>query len=119
MARSGAAVYAHLQVASSFSLQYGTATPLALANYAAGIGHDIVGLTDRDGVYGAVRWVQACQRVGISPVLGVDLAIESINIAAETKNVVPPHMVVAGWMNGAHGWSSLRVVLAGGPHFVD
>lgn len=117
MARSGAAVYAHLQVASSFSLQYGTATPLALANYAAGIGHDIVGLTDRDGVYGAVRWVQACQRVGISPVLGVDLAIESINIAAETKKRrTPAHG--GSWVDerrprvvflarGARGWAAL------------
>ena len=117
MASSDATAYAHLQVASSFSLQYGTATPLALAKYAAELGHDIVGLTDRNGVYGAVRWVQACQRVGINPVLGVDLAVEAIfKPPKATKRRTPAHG--GGWINeqrprvvflarGARGWASL------------
>ncbi len=36
---------------------------------------DALALTDRDGVYGAVRFAKACQREGIRPVLGVDLAV--------------------------------------------
>src|SRR5204863_1221558 len=32
-------------------------------------------LTDRDGLYGAIRFVQACTEAGIDPILGVDLAI--------------------------------------------
>ncbi len=121
MARYGAAAFAHLQVASSFSLQYGTATPAALAQYAAEFGHDIVGLTDRNGVYGAVRWVQACQRVGISPVLGVDLAVDLAIEAATGKSRVSKRRTPAhggGWVDeqrprvvflarGARGWASL------------
>ena len=117
MARSGAAVYAHLQVASSFSLQYGTATPLALAQHAAELGQDIVALTDRDGVYGAVRWVQACRQVGISPVLGVELAIETDHLArGPKKRRTPAHG--GSWVDeqrprvvflarGARGWAGL------------
>ncbi|MCX6424247.1 MAG: PHP domain-containing protein, partial [Actinobacteria bacterium] len=121
MARSGAAAFAHLQVASSFSLQYGTATPAALAQYAAEFGHDIVGLTDRNGVYGAVRWVQACQRVGISSVLGVDLVVDLASEVATgssrgSKRRTPAHG--GGWVDeqrprvvflarGADGWASL------------
>jgi error-prone DNA polymerase len=77
--------FTHLQVASGYSLQYGTATPQALADRAVELGQPIIGLTDRDGLYGAVRWALACRRAGISPVLGVDLAME-----ATTPVMSPP-----------------------------
>ena len=38
-------------------------------------------LTDRDGLYGAVRFATACGRAGIAPVLGVDLAVEPLGSA--------------------------------------
>ena len=41
---------------------------------------DALALTDRDGVYGAVRFAKACQAVGIRPILGVDLAVEPSGI---------------------------------------
>jgi len=68
--------FSHLHVASAYSLQYGTAMPQALADRAAELGQPIMGLTDRDGLYGAVRWALACRKAGIRPVLGVDLAME-------------------------------------------
>ena len=37
---------------------------------------DTLALTDRDGVYGAVRFAKACLSAGVRPILGVDLAIE-------------------------------------------
>ena len=68
--------FSHLHVASGYSLQYGTATPMAIAERAAALGQPIVGLTDRDGLYGAVRWALACRATGVAPVIGVDLAME-------------------------------------------
>ncbi|WP_311198054.1 PHP domain-containing protein [Ornithinimicrobium sp. INDO-MA30-4] len=65
--------FPHLHVASSFSLRHGASTPAELVRRAADLGQSTLALTDRDGTYGAVRFVQACQEVGISPVLGVDL----------------------------------------------
>ncbi|HEX2314107.1 MAG TPA: PHP domain-containing protein, partial [Thermomonospora sp.] len=64
----------HLHVASSFSLRYGVAPPRALAERAAELGMDLLALTDRDGVYGAVKHVRACRAAGVSPILGADLA---------------------------------------------
>jgi hypothetical protein len=70
------APFTHLQIASGYSLQYGTAMPDAIAQHVADLGQPIAGLTDRDGLYGAVRWMLACRETGVRPVLGVDLAME-------------------------------------------
>jgi error-prone DNA polymerase len=67
--------FAHLHVASGFSLRYGASTPASLVERAAALGQPALALTDRDGLYGAVRFVQACDEAGIAPVLGVDLAV--------------------------------------------
>jgi error-prone DNA polymerase len=76
--------FSHLQVASGYSLQYGTVMPSTLAERAAELDQPIMGLTDRDGLYGAVRWALACRAAGIGPVLGVDLAME------QTSPVIDP-----------------------------
>lgn len=56
-------------------MRYGTATPEALVERAAQHRQSIVALTDRDGLYGAVRFVTAATAAGLAPVLGVDLAV--------------------------------------------
>ncbi len=68
--------FVHLQVASGVSLRHGASHPHALVERAAEHGMDALALTDRDGVYGAVRFALACQSAGIAPILGVDLAVE-------------------------------------------
>jgi len=74
---AGPAEFAHLHVASSFSLRYGTATPRALAARAASLGMSALALTDRDGLYGAFKHVQACADAGIKPLLGADLGLRT------------------------------------------
>ena len=69
--------FAHLHVASSHSLRYGTATPEVLVQRAAELGQSIIGLSDRNGLYAAVRWARECMRCGLRPVLGVDIAVEA------------------------------------------
>ncbi|HNN48702.1 MAG TPA: PHP domain-containing protein, partial [Marmoricola sp.] len=73
--------FTHLHVASSYSLRFGASHPDALVERAAEHGMDSLALTDRDGVYGAVRFVNACQRAGISPILGADLAVHETGSA--------------------------------------
>ncbi len=68
--------FVHLHVASGFSMRYGASTPQALVQRAAELDQPALALTDRDGLYGAVRFVQACTDAGIAPILGVDLAVE-------------------------------------------
>lgn len=67
--------FTHLRVASCYSLQFGAAQPEALVKQAADYNMDMIGLTDRDGLYGAVRFAKACQAAGVSPIVGVDLAV--------------------------------------------
>ncbi|HEX4290089.1 MAG TPA: DNA polymerase III subunit alpha, partial [Trebonia sp.] len=100
---AGPAEFAHLHVASSFSLRYGTATPGALAARAASLGMSALALTDRDGLYGAFKHVQACADAGIKPLLGADLGLRA---SAGLDRVT---LLAAG----RQGWASLcRLVSA-------
>ena len=65
----------HLRTVSSHSLRHGISTPAQLVEVAAQWGQQALALTDRDGLYGAVLFAQACQGAGIAPILGVDLGL--------------------------------------------
>ena len=65
-------------MASGYSLRHGASSPAALVARAAALGQDTLALTDRDGLYGAVRFVLACRDAGIAPVLGIDLAVHPV-----------------------------------------
>jgi error-prone DNA polymerase len=67
--------FVHLHVASGYSLQYGASHPHVLVERAVEQEMDTLALTDRDGTYGAVRFVKAAMSAGIRPILGVDLAM--------------------------------------------
>ena len=73
--------FVHLHVASGYSLRHGASHPQALVERAAEHGMDALALTDRDGIYGAVRFAKACQGAGLRPVLGVDLAVAPISLS--------------------------------------
>src|SRR4051812_18354669 len=45
---------------------------------------DTLALTDRDGMYGVVKFANACRKAGIRPVFGVDLAVTPITSAGST-----------------------------------
>ncbi|HEX2028154.1 MAG TPA: PHP domain-containing protein, partial [Nitriliruptorales bacterium] len=68
--------FAHIAVRSSYSLRDGAIRPRELAAAAALHGMSHVALTDRDGLYGAVRFAQACATTGVTPVFGADLALD-------------------------------------------
>lgn len=82
--------FPHLHVASGYSLRHGASSPAALVARAAEHGMDALALTDRDGLYGAVKFATACTAAGIDPILGVDLAVEPM------AAVVAPRSSVAG-----------------------
>jgi len=95
--------FAHLHVASWYSLRYGTASPAALAAAARDLGMPALALTDRDGLYGAFKHAQACKAVGIAPILGADLRAGN-----DTR--------VTLLATGRRGWAALcRLVSTGCP----
>lgn len=67
--------FAHLRVASGYSFQYGASHPSQLVAEAARLGMSTLAITDRGGLYGAIRFAKACLKEGIAPVVGVDLAV--------------------------------------------
>ncbi|MEP6464357.1 MAG: DNA polymerase III subunit alpha [Frankiaceae bacterium] len=89
--------FAHLHVASGYSMRYGASHPRALVERAAEHGQQTLALTDRDGMYGAVKFVQACSAVGLRPILGVDLAVApaSIGVPPGRTSGVPPRRTPA------------------------
>jgi error-prone DNA polymerase len=76
------APFVHLHVASGYSLRHGASSPAVLVDRAADHGMDTLALTDRDGVYGAVKFVTACMARGIRPILGTDLAVAPYDVDA-------------------------------------
>jgi len=68
--------FVHLDVRSFFSLKEGAFSPEDLARRAAELGMRAVALTDRDGLYGAARFVAACRKHRVKPILGAALTVE-------------------------------------------
>ncbi|HTT50064.1 MAG TPA: DNA polymerase III subunit alpha [Streptosporangiaceae bacterium] len=108
--------FAHLHVASAYSLRYGVATPAALAARAAGLGMRALALTDRDGLYGAVKHAVACADAGIAPILGADLALAArrgqeparvLNPSAPARLHSEDADRVTLLAEGSQGWASL------------
>ncbi len=96
------ATFVHLQTASAFSAHYGTARPEQLVAAAAEFGAPIAALTDRDGLYGAVRHIRTCLAAGIAPVVGVDLALAERDGTPAGRIVLLAH-----GRNGGAGWATV------------
>jgi error-prone DNA polymerase len=69
--------FVHLDVRSCFSLKEGAFTPEQLVARVAELGMHTVALTDRDGLYGAARFVSACRHEGVRPILGASLTVRA------------------------------------------
>jgi error-prone DNA polymerase len=82
--------FVHLHVASGYSMRFGANHPADLVARAAEHGMGALALTDRDGLYGAVKFALACRSSGIRPIFGVDLAV-----APALDTTVPPALAHA------------------------
>ena len=75
--------FVHLDVRSCFSLKEGAFTPEQLAarveaqRQASGSDPPAVAMTDRDGLYGAARFVRACESQGVRAILGASLTVRA------------------------------------------
>jgi len=106
--------FVHLHVASGWSLRHGADTPEQLVAVAADHEMSTLALTDRDGVAAAVRFATACQRAGLQPVLGADLAVRPVAPAPPSPSparggatVDPRWPRITVLAEGAAGWAAL------------
>ncbi len=68
--------YAELHCHSNFSFLDGASHPIELALQARELGLRSLAITDTGGVYGAVRFVDACKKADIHPVIGTCLEVD-------------------------------------------
>ena len=64
-----------LRVLSSFTMLEGAMEPKTIAERAAALGFPAIALTDRNGLYGAMPFSDACIAKGVQPIVGAMLAL--------------------------------------------
>ncbi|MCK5429451.1 MAG: DNA polymerase III subunit alpha, partial [Anaerolineales bacterium] len=97
-------LFIHLHTHSYYSLLEGLLSPQELARAAAASGMPALALTDHDNLTGAVEFYDACQEVGVQPILGLELDL-----------ALPPDLAVMPEGSGKlvllamdlDGWSNL------------
>jgi DNA-directed DNA polymerase III PolC len=85
-------MFIHLTAHSAYSLQEGLLLPAELAQAAAADGMSALGLTDHRLLSGTVEFVSACLKVGIQPILGLEVDLETGPLALLA-------MDQSGWAN--------------------
>jgi len=84
--------FVHLHVHSHFSFMDGASSPDALLERAAGYGMAALGLTDHQGLYGAIRFYRAALEMGVKPIIGAEVVIEAAGLEGEAtiEGDLPP-----------------------------
>ena len=69
--------YAELHCQSNFTFLEGASHPEEIVERSAELGLDAVALTDRDGLYGAVRFAKAAKATKLGAIVGVELTLDA------------------------------------------
>src|SRR6516225_3049192 len=69
--------YVELHAHSAYSFLDGASLPEELAARAAELGYDALALTDHDGVYGSLEFAHAAKHLGLRPITGAEVTLES------------------------------------------
>ena len=115
--------FTHLHVASAYSGHYGVTRPELLAEAARAQGSSALAVTDRDGLYGAVKHIGACLQLGISPIVGVELLVvdEQTSMSSRVSRTERARVVVIAHGSASsskadtkpgYGWSKLCAIVS-------
>lgn len=74
--------FVHLHVHSSYSPMQGIPSLEALCQAARARGADALALTDTNGLYGAIRFLQVARQAGLRPILGAEVSDDSLQRGA-------------------------------------
>ncbi len=97
--------FVHLNVASCYSAHYGVTRPEHLVAAAKSLGYDALAITDRDGLYGAVKHIGSCIQENLSPIVGVSLLVTDQSASSRV-------VILAHGQNRGRGWSQLCRVIS-------
>jgi len=79
--------YVELHCHSNFSFLDGGSHPYELAARAAELEMPALAITDTGGVYGAVRFLQACRKLGVKPLIGAALEVDQAEMVLIARNL--------------------------------
>src|SRR5438309_2709951 len=79
--------YVELHCHSNFSFLDGGSHPYELAMRAAELEMPGLAITDGGGVYGAVRHLQACRKLGVKPIIGSALEVDGDELILIARNL--------------------------------
>src|SRR5438309_4927232 len=79
--------YVELHCHSNFSFLDGGSHPYELAMRAAELEMPGLAITDGGGVYGAVRHLQACRKLGVKPIIGSALEVDGDELILLARNL--------------------------------
>ena len=92
--RALAIPYAELHCHSNASFLDGASPPEELAEEAARLGLEALALTDRDGMYGVVRFSEAARTLGVRTVFGAELTLGLAGARSASPDPSGEHLVV-------------------------
>src|SRR5579872_3245539 len=79
--------FVELHCHSNFSFLDGGSHPFELAARAAELEMPALAITDSGGVYGAVRFLQACRKLGVKPIIGSALEVDGEELILIARNL--------------------------------
>src|SRR4029077_7640265 len=79
--------YVELHCHSNFSFLGGGSHPAELAAQAAELEMPALAITDHGGVYGAVKFLQACRKLGVKPIIGSALEVDGDELILIARNL--------------------------------
>ncbi len=99
--------FVHLRVHSAYSLSEGAIKIDELAQSCRSEKMPAVAMTDRNNLFGALEFSQACKKSGVQPILGCELALRKISgeeNRRQTRTEEPAYIALlvqneAGWRN--------------------
>ena len=106
--------YAELHAWSNFSFLQGGSHPEELVERAAELNLAAIALTDRDGLYGTVRFASCARKRGISAIIGGELTFEDgahlvLLVENERGYANLCRLISAAQMRGSKGDARLRI----------
>lgn len=97
--------YAELHTHSHFSFLDGVNSPVELVRQAKALGLSALALTDHNGLYGVVPFLQEARAQGMMAVVGAELTISSTQVRTGSIDPADEHLMVL-----ARGLSGYRVL---------
>jgi len=105
--------FVHLRLHSEYSVVDGTLRIDDAAAAARRDGQPALALTDLANLFGAVKFYQACRRLGVKPILGADLWLEPLPagvVAGVGADKAPSRLLVL--VQSPRGWRNLCELLS-------